>query len=146
MWEFLIAITTWVLIYILWQILQNFFLLPLAEYNKEKWKIIQSIIFYSNKIFNDVEKKDKLEELSIHFRNLASSFISSYYSIPYKHKYVRFGLIIKEEDMDKISWILIGISNSWWRFWKISSKEYDYYTAYHNMVKEMWKILKVKLI
>lgn len=145
MWAFRIIIT-WVLVFILWQILQKFFLEPLVDYNKEKWKITQSIIFYSNKIFNDIKEKEKIEELSIHFRNLASTFISSYYSIPYRDKYIYFWLIIKEEEMDKISWILIGISNSWWRFWKISSKGYNYGEKYYKMVEEMWDILKVKLV
>lgn len=104
-------IITWVVVFIIGQIIQKFILEPLQEYKKMKGKIFNSVKLYSAQVMNKSIRMNP-SEFNMLFRELASEFESAYYMVPRRCYFICLKFIIKEEDMYNVCGWLYWISNS----------------------------------
>jgi hypothetical protein len=101
-----------VLVFVLGQILQKFFLEPLQTYKKTVGEIDNKLKFYANILVNRGFNQKTLNNVANTMRTLSCQIESEYKQIPFTEVLSQLGFIESKENIAKVSQGLIFLSNA----------------------------------
>lgn len=108
----LYTIIAGVAIYVLGQIIQNFILKPLQDFNITKVDISHKIKFWSNVLNNPDVNREKTQQATLDMRDLSSNLESRYIIIPFKKSLSFLGLLPNQKNVREAAKQLIFLSNT----------------------------------
>ncbi len=102
-----------VIIYVVGQIISRFFIEPIHIQKKIIGEIDDVLGFYANVYCNPgIPQKEKINEASNRFRQLATLLKSKAYLIPWYNLFAKIRIVLKSDSIKEASEELIGLSNS----------------------------------
>ncbi|WP_438445880.1 hypothetical protein [Gorillibacterium sp. sgz5001074] len=134
------------------QIILKYIIEPLSDFRKLRSQISVQLVYYANIYSNqftyneenarDEKLVNRLDEVSITFRKLASELIGISNTIPYYNLFTILRIIPSRNNIKNASSNLIGLSNS---IWKFGSNDEDSNLRYNKERKnEIVRLLKIK--
>ena len=112
---FLTVITTvlsGVLIFVLGQIVQNFILKPLQDFNNVKIDISHRLKFHTNIYVNNIPAGEVRSRASGDARDMSCNLESKYLAIPFRKFFTKLRVIPQRSSVDDAVGRLIRLSNS----------------------------------
>ncbi len=102
-----------IIIYVGGQIISKFFIEPIHEQKKIIGEIDDALGFYAHIYCNPgIPPKEKIDEASNRFRQLATLLRSKAYLIPWYNLFAKIRIVLKSDSIKDASGELIGLSNS----------------------------------
>lgn len=107
-----VTVISGVLIYVLGQIVQNFVLKPIQDFQAIKGEISHKVKYHANIVTNSGIKENLIERASTDMRDLSCQLESKYLLIPFSQVFSKFGFIPSRKNIKEATSMLILLSNA----------------------------------